>query len=355
MSKLCAKGWYSRQEKSHWCSPSNIWINAIHTIVFDLQPKILRKSAFLGSVGHGNAHISGFICYDIYFHPQFGVHGPTRHLLSWLQWQSSLAARKGCWFLIPTLLLMPAAKQPVRERRWPKAVSCTTTTIHFGAVMFFFHLLCSSIIIVIVITLITAVPIITVTLWVCWTLSYPEGKGKHWETQWWAKIQGRKKQPEFQFCFLSKVSPKEPKADSWGTEECWNAGAWLMAQPAAMNRLRSETTPVVMLDFLQILLLISFFFLPSPSRACRMFFGQQWHLLAPISCRTWPTWRVKDPECPTEALPAVSMHDPVPVMLIIIKKPQITLCAWEDTPSSLLRLCDSRCSPAELPIPEPAC
>lgn len=189
-----------------------------------------------------------------------------RHILSWLQWQNNLVTRKGCWFLIPTFFLVLTAKQPVRERRWPKAVSFTTTTIHFGAVMFFLHLLCSSMIIVIVIT---AIPIITVTIWVNWALSYPEGKAKHWEAQWWVKMRGGKKQPEFHFCFLSKVSPKEPKTESWVTEECWTAGARLMAQPAATSRLRGETAPVVMLDFLLILLLISFFFLPSPSRTCR--------------------------------------------------------------------------------------
>lgn len=42
-----------------------------------------------------------------------------------------------------------------------------------------------------------------------------------------------------------------------------------MAQPATMSRLRSETAPVVMLDFLLILPLILFLFLPSPHRMCR--------------------------------------------------------------------------------------
>lgn len=132
--------------------------------------------------------------------------------------------------------------------------------------MFFLHLLCSNIIIVIVITLITAVPIITVTIWVNWMLSYPEGKGKHWEARWWVKMQRGKKQPEYHFCFLSKVSPKEPKADSWGTEEGWTAGAWLMAQPRAGWEVKLLLWWC--LNFLLILLLISFFFFPSPSTAC---------------------------------------------------------------------------------------
>lgn len=280
-----------------------------------------------------------------------------RHLLSWLQWQSSLATRKGCWFLIPIFLLMPAVKQPVRERRWPRAVSWTITTTHFEAVMFFLHLLCSSIIIVIVIviTLITALPIITVTIWVNWTLSYPEGKGKRWEAQWWAKIQGGKKQHEFHFCSPCKVSPKEPKADSWGTEECWTAGALLMAQPATTSRLRSGTAPVVMLDFLLILLLISFFFLPSPSRTCRdvLWAGvtsrcshQQQDLTHMKGQKPWvPHWGsaccFHAWSCPSNA------HKN--------KKSHIILSAREDTPLLPAQLCDTRCSPAELPITEPAC
>lgn len=200
--------------------------------------------------------------------------------------------------------------------------------------MFFLHLLCSSIIIVIVITLITAIPIIAI--WVNWRLSYPESKGKHWEAQWWAKMQGGKKQHRFHFCSPCKVCPKEPKADSWGTGECWTAGALLMAQPATTSRLRSGIAPVVMLDFLLILLLIFFFFLPSPSRTCR---GVLWAGVtsrAPISCRTWPTGRVKSSECPTEAVPAVSMHDPAPVMLSKPKSPTLFYLLERTLPSSLL-------------------
>lgn len=167
-------------------------------------------------------------------------------------------------------------------------------------------------------------------------LSYPESKGKHWEAQWWAGMQGGKKQHQFHFCSPWKVSPKEPKADSWGTGECWTAGALLMAQPATTSRLRSGTAPVGMLDFLLILLLIFLFFLPSPSRTCR---GVLWAGVtsrAPISSRTWPTWRVRSPECPTEPLPAVSVHDPAPVMLSKTKSPTLFYLVERTLPSSLL-------------------
>lgn len=218
--------------------------------------------------------------------------------------------------------------------------------------MFFLHLLCSNIIIVIVIT---AIPIITVTIWVNWALSYPEGKAKHWEEQWWVKMQGGEKHPEFHFCFLGKVSPKEPKADSWGTEECWTAGARLMAQPATTSRLRGETAPVVMLDFLLILLFISFFFLPPPSRTCRevLWAGVTSHCSHQLQDLThmrgqkpWvPHWSsaccFRAWSCPSNA------HNN--------KKSQIIPSAWEDTPLLCAQLCDTRCSPAELPITEPAC
>lgn len=42
-----------------------------------------------------------------------------------------------------------------------------------------------------------------------------------------------------------------------------------MAQPATTSRLRSGSAPMVMLDFLLILPLILYFFLPSSHRTCR--------------------------------------------------------------------------------------